>query len=60
MVKAKRTVAKYEAHTAKTKYGMGDNYGTGVKQKMGKMRSDSVGMRPVTKKQLVTPPKSLV
>lgn len=60
MAKTKSPVAKYEAHTAKTKFGMGDNYGSGVKQKMGKMRSDSVGMRPVTKKQLGTQPKSVV
>ena len=38
----------------------GDYYGTGFKNKVGKMRGDSVGYRPVTKKQLGTPPKSVV
>lgn len=50
---------KYEAHTAPTKYGMGDHYGTALKAKLGKMRSDSVGMRPVSRKQLGKPPKNL-
>lgn len=44
------------AHTPNTKYGMGDNYGTGVKQKLGKMRSDSMGMVALTPKKLKTPP----
>lgn len=48
-----------QAHTAKTKYGMGDNYGTGIKQPIGKPRSGTVGLKPVTKKQVGTPPKSL-
>lgn len=47
------------AHTADIKYGMGDNYGTGIKQKTGRMREESVGMRPVSRKQINTPPKSL-
>lgn len=38
----------------------GDYYGTGVKAKIGTMRSDSVGYRPVNRKQLGTPPKSVV
>lgn len=53
-------VKHVEAHTAQTKYGMGDYYRTGVKQPMGKMRAGSVGQKPVNKKQLGTPPKSLV
>ncbi len=48
------------AHTADTKYGMGDNYGTGVKAKLGRMREDSMGMIAVTPKKLKTPPKSVV
>lgn len=47
------------AHTANTKYGMGDYYGTGVKAKLGTMRDDSVGMAKLSKKKLGTPPKSL-
>ncbi len=47
------------AHVANTKYGMGDNYGTGIKAKIGRMRDDSVGMVVLTPKKLKTPPKSL-
>ena len=50
----------YEAHTEPTPYGMGDYYGRAMKAPIGKMRSDSVGMRPVTKKGLKTPPTSVV
>lgn len=50
----------YEAHTSPTKYGMGDYYGTGMRASVGKMRSDSVGYRPVTPKKLKTPPRGVV
>lgn len=56
---SKRLVAK-EAHTAPTKFGMGDYYGSGVKNPIGRIRDDSVGYRPVNRKQLGTPPKSVV
>jgi hypothetical protein len=49
-----------QAHTANTKYGMGDNYGTGIRAKIGRMRDDSMGMMDVTPKKLKTPPKSVV
>lgn len=45
------------AHTANTKYGMGDHYGTGIKAPLGKMR-DGVGMVDI-KNKLGKPPKSL-
>jgi hypothetical protein len=48
------------AHTANTKYGMGDSYGTGLKAKLGSIRGDTVGMHKMSKKQLGTPPKSVV
>ena len=38
----------------------GDYYGTGFKAKVGRLRSDTVGYNPVTKKELETPPKSVV
>lgn len=38
----------------------GDYYGTGFKNPVGKMRSNSVGYRPVSKKQLGTPPRKVV
>lgn len=47
------------AHTANTKYGMGDNYGMGVRAKLGKMREDSMGMMAITPKKLKKAPKSL-
>lgn len=50
----------HQTHTENTKFGMGDYYGTGVKNKIGRVRSDSVGYRPVSKKQMGTPPKSVV
>lgn len=40
--------------------GMGFYYGRSMKNPMGKMRSDSIGYRPVSKKQLGTPPTSVV
>lgn len=46
--------------TPKESQGMGMYWGSGIKNPMGKMRSDSVGYRPVSKKQLGTPPKSVV
>jgi hypothetical protein len=46
------------AHVQNTKYGMGDNYGTGIKQKLGRMR-EGVGMIQLTPKKLKKPPKSL-
>ena len=48
------------SHTANTKYGMGDNYGTGIRAKLGKVRNDTVGMATLTKKQIGTPPRSVV
>jgi hypothetical protein len=54
-----KRLKSYESHTAPTKYGMGDHYGTSLKAPIGKMRSDSVGIRPVSPKQLKTKPKNL-
>jgi NAD dependent epimerase/dehydratase family enzyme len=47
------------AHTANTKYGMGDNYGTGIKAKLGRVREDMMGNHSVTPKKLKTPPRGL-
>lgn len=46
------------AHTANTKFGMGDNYGTGVRQKLGKM-VEGMGVKEISKKGLKKPPKAL-
>jgi hypothetical protein len=40
--------------------GMGTYWGRGVKNPQGKMRGDSIGYIPVSKKQLGTPPTSVV
>jgi len=39
--------------------GMGDYYGSGIKNKVGRMREDSLGMNAVSRKKLKQPPKSL-
>ncbi len=57
--KPKKEKVHGEWHTAKTKYGMGDNYGTGIKQKVGRMRDDQLGYSSMTPKKLKTPPKSV-
>jgi hypothetical protein len=48
-----------EAHSSGKKFGMGDHYGTGVKNKVGKMREDSLGANAVVPKKLKIPPKSV-
>lgn len=51
----------YEAHTAPTKYGMGDYYGTSMKNPVGRMRdATNPGIIPVSSKELKVPPRSLV
>lgn len=47
------------AHTPKTLKGSGDNYGTGVRNPVGRMREDSIGMNPLSKEKLKKAPKSL-
>ena len=46
------------AHTPKSPIGMGDFYGTGIKQKIGSNR-DVTGLNEVSPKKLKVPPKSL-
>lgn len=47
-------------HVNHSSMGMGDYYGTGVKQPLGKMRSSyTPGVNATSKKGLKTPPKSL-
>jgi hypothetical protein len=47
------------AHTANTPYGMGDNYGMGLKAKVGRMRSDGFEVAPMSPKRLKTPPRGV-
>jgi len=46
-------------HVAHTSMGMGDYYGTGIRQPLAKMR-DGMGMNELSKKKLGTPPKTIV
>ena len=48
-----------QAHTDNVKHGMGDFYGSGKRNPIGKMRTGTVGLKPVSKKGLKVPPKSL-
>lgn len=47
------------AHTPKSSKGLGDYYGTGIRQPLGKLRGDTVGMVNLTPKELKKPPRSL-
>lgn len=47
-----------EAHASSAKKGIGDYYGSGIKNKVGRMR-DGFGINAVRKKGLKTPPRSL-
>lgn len=47
------------AHTPKTQMGMGDHYGTGVRNPVGKMREDSMGANSISKSKLKKAPRSL-
>jgi hypothetical protein len=53
-------VGKGVSRLVGSKTASGDNYGTGFKAKVGKIRGDTVGYIPVSKKQIKTPPKSVV
>ncbi len=46
------------AHTSNSQKGMGDNYGQGVRNKVGRP-IDIMGMTPVNAKNRNKPPKSL-
>ena len=48
-----------EAHTPQSPKGMGDYYGTGIKNPMGRMREDYMSANWLSPKKLGTPPKSL-
>lgn len=48
-----------QAHTDNVKHGMGDFYGQGVRNPIGKVRAGTVGMEPVPKSKLKKPPRSL-
>lgn len=47
-----------QSHVANTKIGMGDYYGSGIKQRTAKAR-DISGFKEISPKKIKTPPKSL-
>lgn len=57
MKKIKSGIHK-ENHVAPTKYGMGDYYGQGIKNPIGRVRDSYVDM-PMKSKKVGKPPKSL-
>lgn len=54
-----KRVKHKEAHTSPTKIGMGDYYGTAIKNPIGKLRSDPIGVINIKSKALKKPPKNL-
>lgn len=46
------------AHTQNTPYGMGDNYGSGIRNPVGKMR-EGMGQQAISKAKLNKPPLNL-
>lgn len=60
MKKSKSSKPIKQAHTSRSKYGMGDSYGSGVRQKVGLMRDSFMPEEnPISKKGLKKPPRSL-
>jgi len=60
MKKVKGIKKHKEAHSAGSKFGMGDFYGKAVRAKMGIARDLNLpGVNPVSNKKLKKPPKSL-
>lgn len=57
-MKASKATKHMETHVPKTKYGMGDYYGTGIKNPIGRVREDYM-MNPIPSKNMGKPPKSL-
>jgi hypothetical protein len=55
----KKSTAPRTAHTSNAKIGMGDYYGTAIKQKFGKVHESMVDVGKVNSKKLKKAPKSL-
>jgi len=47
------------AHTSNSQIGSGDFYGTGIKQKVGRVREDYINMPSKKPNTIKKPPKSL-
>lgn len=48
-----------EWHAPNSKIGMGDYYGTAIKNPQGRIRDDSMGYKSMNLSDLKKPPKSL-
>jgi hypothetical protein len=58
-MKAKSPKPLKNAHTSNSKKGMGDYYGSVVKNKIGTMREDMLNLSGPASKNTKTPPRSL-
>jgi hypothetical protein len=58
-MKNKSLKPSVNAHSSKQKTGMGDYYGIGVKQKVGRIVDNYSLSKPLSAKKLGKPPKSL-
>jgi hypothetical protein len=58
-MKNQKVKTPLNAHTPKTQIGMGNHYGSGIRNKVGRMREDSIGQVAVSPKGLKKPPRSL-
>jgi hypothetical protein len=58
MKAAKKSKPKKEAHASSSQIGMGDFYGSGVKQSLGRIREDFFN-NPVNRKAVKKAPKTL-
>ncbi len=59
MVKKQSKKQPKMAHTPRSAKGLGDFYGTGIRQPLGRVRDDTVGMVHLSKEKLKNPPKTL-
>ena len=59
MIKNSKVRTPMNAHTPKTQRGVGDYYGTAIKQKVGRMRDDFVVGSSKSSKSLGNPPRKL-
>lgn len=57
-MKQNKRANRTQTHTPKSPKGLGDFYGTGIRAKIGRMRS-GMGMETLNSKELKNPPKNL-
>jgi hypothetical protein len=55
----KKSKVKKESHAPNSPVGSGDYYGQGIRNPMGKIRRDYLGVMAIKPKSVKTPPKSL-